>query len=426
MDYQQTIKYLYDNLPMFHRIGPAALKNNLDNTFALDDSYNHPHRHYKTIHVAGTNGKGSVSHMLSAILQSAGYKTGLFTSPHLKDFRERIRVNGEMIEEKNVVKFVEEYINKNKILNLQTSFFELTTCMALDHFKNEEVDVAVIEVGLGGRLDSTNIITPELSVITNISYDHTSILGNTLQKIAGEKAGIIKPMIPVVIGETQIETTDIFTEKARETNSPILFADKRYMVIQKEDGSFTYNLSINSDPIPTDIGLKGIYQQKNLATVLSSVDILRERGFIIDEISLKDGLKNVVPLTGIQGRWQQMGENPKIICDTGHNEGGIRQIIAQLRNEKYDQLHLVFGMVNDKDVDSVLSLLPVDAVYYFTKASIERALNENILMGKAASYGLKGSSYSTVQEAYATARRNAGKNDLIFVGGSTFVVAEVV
>jgi dihydrofolate synthase / folylpolyglutamate synthase len=426
MDYKETIKYLYDNLPMFHRVGPAALKNNLDNTLALDKSFGFPHSQYKTIHVAGTNGKGSVSHLLAAILQSAGYKTGLFTSPHLKNFRERIRVNGEMIPEEDVVKFVEEFIGKNRTLNLQTSFFELTACMAFDYFRTRKVDVAVIEVGLGGRLDSTNIISPVLSIITNISFDHTAILGNTLEKIAIEKAGIIKDNIPVIIGETQAETAAIFTEKAREKNSPILFADKIYKIHQQAHGTYFSFSSSDTEPVKVDLGLKGIYQQKNLATVLSSVDILRKIGFKIDKQEVNFGLKNVVSLTGLQGRWQQLGENPLIISDTGHNEAGIRLVVDQLLKEPFDRLHIVFGMVNDKDVNTILSLLPENAEYYFTKASIERALDENILMTKATSYGLRGNAYPSVQKALDAAKLNAGKNDLIFVGGSTFVVAEVV
>lgn len=425
MDYQQTIQYLYDNLPMFHRIGPAALKNNLDNTLALDESFGFPHRQYKTIHVAGTNGKGSVSHLLAAILQSAGYKTGLFTSPHLKDFRERIRVNGEMISEEDVVSFVEKFIKNNNKLNLQASFFELATSMAFNYFRSMKVDVAVVEVGLGGRLDSTNVITPELSIITNISFDHTAILGNTLKKIAIEKAGIIKHGIPVIVGEYHPETSDVFIEKSNFENAPLLFADQEFHSITDSNGIFSFyqhDLLLYNNLSPE---LKGYYQQKNFLTVISSLEILKKK-WIIPEEAVSEGFSHVTRLTGLQGRWQQLGENPKIICDTGHNEDGIRNVVLQLQNEPFDRLHIIFGMVNDKDVNTVLTYLPKDAKYYFTKASIERALDQHILSEKASVFGLKGNPYPSVKEALNAAKLNAGINDLIFVGGSTFVVAEVI
>jgi dihydrofolate synthase / folylpolyglutamate synthase len=426
MDYQQTIDYLFKNLPMFHRVGPAALKNNLNNSLALDKALGYPHRQYKTIHVAGTNGKGSVSHMLASVLQCSGYKTGLFTSPHLKDFRERIRVNGEMITEKAVIDFIQWYIEKNRSLKLQTSFFELTACMAFSYFSEMNADVAVIEVGLGGRLDSTNIISPVLSVITNISYDHTSILGNTLEKIAIEKAGIIKENIPVVIGETQRETVNIFSDLASKNNTPIFFADQIFQIDRQDNGLYSALSRNGTDLTNIDLELKGNYQQKNLATVLTVIKKLKETGFNIKETNFREGLRNVISQTGLLGRWQEIGKNPRIICDTGHNEAGIRFVIKQLTNEPHDQLHIVFGMVNDKDVDLILSILPPDAVYYFTKASVERALDEKILKEKAALFHLKGESYQTTREALVTAKSNAKANDLIFVGGSTFVVAEVV
>jgi dihydrofolate synthase/folylpolyglutamate synthase len=426
MDYRQTITYLYENLPMFHRVGPAALKNNLDNSLTLDKNYGHPHSNYKTIHVAGTNGKGSVSHMLASVLQSSGYKTGLFTSPHLKDFRERIRVNGEMITEKAVIDFIQGYIEKNRSMKLQTSFFELTACMAFSYFSDLDVDVAVIEVGLGGRLDSTNIITPILSVITNISFDHTSILGNTLEKIAFEKAGIIKKGIPIVIGETQPETENIFNEVAFEKNAGIIFSDQQYHITNQNNGFYSAIRNSNIELNNIELDLKGNYQQKNLATVLGAVEKLNETGFFIEEENIRNGLKNVISSTGLLGRWQETDTKPRIICDTGHNEAGIHMVIDQLKNEPHDQLHIVFGMVNDKDSDSILSLLPTDAVYYFTKAQVERALNEKILKEKAASFQLKGESYQTVGEALGAAKSIAKANDLIFVGGSTFVVAEVI
>jgi dihydrofolate synthase/folylpolyglutamate synthase len=426
MDYRQTIEYLFENLPMFHRVGPAALKNNLDNSLTLDKNYNYPHRYYKTIHIAGTNGKGSVSHMLASVLQSAGYKTGLFTSPHLKDFRERIRVNGEMITEKAVVDFNQGYIEKNRLMKLQTSFFELTACMAFSYFKDLNVDVAVIEVGLGGRLDSTNIINPVLSVITNISFDHTSILGNTLEKIAFEKAGIIKCGIPVVIGETQSETEILFKNIALKNSARIAFSDQEYQIKKQNNGLFSALNNSDNQFNNIELELKGNYQKKNLATVLMSIEKLIETGFIIHEEDIRKGLKNVILNTGLLGRWQETGTKPKIICDTGHNEAGIRLVMDQLKSEPHDQLHIVFGMVNDKDVDSILSLLPPNAVYYFTKAQVERALNEKILKEKASSFQLKGESYQTVVEAMEAAKSNAKEKDLIFVGGSTFVVAEVV
>jgi dihydrofolate synthase/folylpolyglutamate synthase len=425
MDYQQTIQYLYDNLPMFHRIGPAALKNDLSNTMALDEAFGYPRTNYKSIHVAGTNGKGSVSHLLASIFQRAGYKTGLFTSPHLKDFRERIRINGEMISEDEVVTFTDEFIEKNKKLNLQVSFFELTTAMAFSYFRKMGVDVAVIEVGLGGRLDSTNIITPVLSIITNISFDHTAILGNSLEKIAVEKVGIIKKGIPVVVGEHHPKTSPVFIEKANRENAPLLFADKAYFSKSDENGnlSFSNQCSILYRDITT--ALKGDYQKKNFLTVIAAIDILKKKWKITDD-AVREGFAQVAELTGLQGRWQQLGENPKIICDTGHNEAGIRLIMEQLMEERFERLHIVFGMVNDKDVGTILPLLPTNAEYYFTKASIERALDEAILKEKATVFGLNGNSYPTVREALRAAKSNANKNDLIFVGGSTFVVAEVV
>jgi len=426
MNYQETIQYLYAQLPMFHRIGAAALKNNLDNTIALDNYFDHPHQSFKTIHVAGTNGKGSVSHMLAAIFQEAGYKTGLYTSPHLKDFRERIRINGNMISEEAVVQFVDVFLKKNKVAKIAPSFFELTMSMAFDYFRNEKVDIAIVEVGLGGRLDSTNIIVPEISVITNISFDHVNILGDTLEKIAVEKAGIIKEKVPVVIGETQPETEQVFINTSKSKQSEIFFADQDYCIENLSDGHFNVRSEKKRSTREIELDLKGIYQQKNLATVLLAVDVLNTKGFDISDETVNSALKNVVRKTGLLGRWQQIGENPKIICDTGHNEGGITYIVKQLKNEKYEQLHIVFGMVNDKEIDKVLSLLPTTATYYFTRASIERAFDENELMLKASAYNLLGKSYPTVQKALAAAKGNALTNDFIFVGGSTFIVAEVI
>jgi dihydrofolate synthase/folylpolyglutamate synthase len=411
---------------MFHRIGAAALKNNLDNTIALDNYFEHPHKSYKTIHIAGTNGKGSVSHLLASIFQQAGFKTGLYTSPHLKDFRERIRINGEMIPEEDVTAFIEDFLRLNKTPKIEPSFFELTMSMAFDYFRKENVDIAIVEVGLGGRLDSTNIITPEISVITNISFDHVNILGDTLEKIAAEKAGIIKENIPVVIGETQSETEQVFRNTAKSKNSEIRFADQEYLIKNLNNGHFKVFSAKTKTTKEIELDLKGCYQQKNLATVLLTVDVLNEKGFNLSEEIVKEALKSAAKNTGLLGRWQQIGENPRIICDTGHNEGGITLVTQQLQNEKYEHLHIVFGMVNDKEIDKVLALLPKSATYYFTRASIERALDENELMLKASKYNLVGKSYSSTQKALEAAKENASTNDLIFVGGSTFIVAEVI
>jgi len=426
MNYQETLNYLYAQLPMFHRIGAAALKNNLDNTIALDNYFEHPHKSYKTIHIAGTNGKGSVSHLLASIFQQAGFKTGLYTSPHLKDFRERIRINGEMIPEEDVTAFIEDFLRLNKTPKIEPSFFELTMSMAFDYFRKENVDIAIVEVGLGGRLDSTNIITPEISVITNISFDHVNILGDTLEKIAAEKAGIIKENIPVVIGETQSETEQVFRNTAKSKNSEIRFADQEYLIKNLNNGHFKVFSAKTKTTKEIELDLKGCYQQKNLATVLLTVDVLNEKGFNLSEEIVKEALKSAAKNTGLLGRWQQIGENPRIICDTGHNEGGITLVTQQLQNEKYEHLHIVFGMVNDKEIDKVLALLPKSATYYFTRASIERALDENELMLKASKYNLVGKSYSSTQKALEAAKENASTNDLIFVGGSTFIVAEVI
>ncbi len=422
MNYKRAIEYLIEQLPMFQRIGSAAYKDNLDNTIFLDNLYNNPHHYFKTIHIGGTNGKGSVSHMLASVLQSAGYKVGLFTSPHLKDFRERIRVNGRMISKKAVTDFVNDFLKDNK--ELKPSFFEISVSLAFNYFREKKVDIAVIEVGLGGRLDCTNIITPVVSVITNISFDHVNILGDTLSKIAYEKAGIIKKKTPVIIGESQAETDSIFIKKASEMDSPIFFSDKKYKI--ENVGQAAYLAISENESEEYTLGLNGIYQQKNLATVLSSIDILNSSGIKIKKEAISNGLKNVVKNTGLQGRWQKIGERPLIICDTGHNEGGIRYITQQLEMEKYDNLHIVFGMVSDKDITKVLSMLPVKATYYFCKASVERALDENILKDKSLAFGLTGDTYSTVKDALEAAKNNSSEKDMIFIGGSTFVVAEVL
>ncbi len=392
---------------MFQHMGKKAYKTGLETTYALDSQYGHPHRAYKTIHIAGTNGKGSTSHMMAAILQSAGYRVGLYTSPHLKDFRERIRINGQMIPQEYVCSFVEGA--KETISSLSPSFFEITTAMAFRYFADEHVDVAVVEVGLGGRLDCTNIITPEVSVITNISIDHTDLLGDTLDAIAHEKAGIIKPGIPVIIGETQPESAPVFIAKAREEGSPIIFADKEMSEVQ----------------LPT-CEMEGIYQDKNRRTVLAAVRALLGKGWNITQENINEGLARVCSLTGIMGRWQKLGEHPTIVCDTGHNEAGIRFVAEQLKRQKYDRLHIVIGVVSDKKIDKILSLLPKDATYYFTKAQIPRALDEHALMAQAETYGLYGHSYSTVKQAFKAAKDNASPDDFIFIGGSNFTVAEIL
>lgn len=406
MDYQETLEWMFARLPMFQRQGAAAFRKDLTNIKLLDEHLGHPHELYKTIHIAGTNGKGSTSHMLAAVLQKAGYKTGLYTSPHLKDFRERIRVNGVMVPQDYVISFIEkhrEFIEKQSL-----SFFELTVGMAFDFFAKAKVDVAVIEVGMGGRLDATNVIMPEISVITNIGLDHTAFLGITLKKIAAEKAGIIKKGIPVVIGEKQEETTTVFIQKAVKEGCAISFAS---------DTDFPDYVS----------DLKGIYQQKNKKTVLKTLEVLHANGtFLIKPEHIVEGTKNAAKLTGLMGRWQQLGDAPKVFCDTGHNKEGLREVFKQLDQEVFEQLHIVMGVVNDKDLDSILPLFPKKAIYYFCKPNLERGLDEGILKEKALIFGLKCKLYTSVVEAYQAALEAAKEDDLIFVGGSTFVVAEII
>jgi len=430
-NYQETLDYLYQQLPMFQRTGPAAYKNTLDNTLALDKMYDHPHRSFKTIHIAGTNGKGSVSHLLASVLQEAGYKTGLYTSPHLKDFRERIRVNGQMIPEQDVVHFVNSFRKKNETEKLEPSFFELTVTMAFQYFRNEKVDVAVVEVGLGGRLDSTNIILPEVSVITNISMDHTALLGNTLAKIAAEKAGIIKKEIPVVIGETQDESAPVFLRKAKGTGSPLFFADQEFscpysMLLPEGKQVFHVNRKGKNVYPELKLDLLGGYQRRNILPVLKVIELLQQKQWEIRTENIYRGFSQVVKNTGLQGRWQILGNNPLIVCDTGHNEGGLTQVVEQIRNTAWKKLHIVFGMVSDKDTDHILPLLPKEAIYYFTRAAIPRALDETELQARAEKFGLKGKTFKTVSDAFKTAKNNANEHDMIFIGGSTFVVAEIL
>ena len=396
---------MFQQLPMYQRVGAQAFKKDLSRTIKLAKHLGNPHQKFQSVHIAGTNGKGSTSHMLASVLQESGYKVGLYTSPHLKDFRERIKVNGKFIPKKNVVGFINE--NRDFLTENELSFFEMTVGMAFDHFAREKVEIAVIEVGLGGRLDSTNIITPEVSVITNIGLDHTAFLGDTLTKIASEKAGIIKDNIPVVIGEKQKETTDIFTEKAKQHNSEIYFA---------EDLKF--------HKYHTD--LKGDYQNKNIKSVLGAVKVLREKGWEIPEDGLRNGLNSVKLHTSLQGRWDILQEKPKVICDTAHNTEGLSLVFKQLKKEKFQHLHIVLGVVNDKDLDKILPLFPTSAIYYFSKPDVPRGLETEILQQKAAKFGLEGSLFNSVSEAYEAALETALDEDLVFVGGSTFTVAEII
>lgn len=422
MNYQETLEYLYRSTPMFQNVGKDAYKEGLENTLLLDEYLGHPHKNFRTIHVAGTNGKGSCSHTIAAILQSAGYKTGLYTSPHLLDFSERIRVNGTPIDKCFVTDFVETH--RHFFEPLHPSFFEITTAMAFSYFSRMEVDVAVIEVGLGGRLDCTNIIEPDLSVITNISFDHTQFLGHTLAAIAKEKAGIIKYGVPVIIGEYVDETKIVFQNKAKEMNSEIIFAQDNNQVlsaVKTESGMFLYHTR-SIDDLYGELG--GDCQIKNTNTILNAVCKLKERGYDINEENIMSGFRNVSSLTGLMGRWQKMEENPTVICDTGHNIGGMEYIVGQLADIKYDNLHIVIGMVNDKDIDGVVSMLPKHARYYFTQASVKRALGADMMKEIGSSHQLEGESYPCVRKAFEAAKAKAGKDDLIFVGGSTFIVAD--
>lgn len=390
---------------MYQRVGQAAYKADLAATVALADYLNNPEKSFKSIHVAGTNGKGSTSHMLASVFQEAGYKTGLYTSPHLKDFRERIKINGQMIPEGSVVQFIESH--KNYFETHQLSFFEMMVGLAFDYFRSEQVDIAIVEVGMGGRLDSTNIITPELSVITNIGLDHTQFLGDTLEKVASEKAGIIKENIPIVIGETHPETEAVFKRFASEKRTSIVFADQE-------------------EPSQHESDLKGFYQKKNIQTVSVALRILQNRGWNISEDNISKGLGNTISNTGLMGRWQILKQIPKVICDTGHNKEGLELVMAQLKTETFEKLHIVLGVVSDKDLKSVLPLFPKDATYYFCKPKIPRGLDASLLVVRALEFGLKGSEYISVDSAYQNALAQASDEDLIFIGGSTFVVAEVV
>lgn len=426
MTWKQALEYLYAQLPMYHRIGAAAYKNNLDNSLALDELLRHPHKNYPSIHIAGTNGKGSVSNMLSAIYQSAGYKTGLFTSPHLKDFRERIRINGKMISRYYVIRFIENH--RKEFEKIQPSFFEWTTALAFDYFLIKKVDIAIIETGLGGRLDSTNIITPVLSVITNIGWDHANLLGDSLQKIAAEKAGIIKTGIPSIIGERQSEVQEIFENKATAARSKLVVASDNFRAeLQSSDSEIMKANIFHNGKVflkELEMDLTGHYQLKNVCTVLQAVNVLNAQ-FPVSEKQIRKGLKKVKKLTGFNGRWNVLSGKPLIIADTGHNREGIAEVMKQIESIRFNRLHIVLGMVADKDVDSVLRLLPVNAHYYFCKPSVPRGLDARQLKEIASNHKLKGDAFASVNAAVKAAKANAGKRDLIFIGGSTFVVAEI-
>lgn len=431
MTYRDTIDYLYRQLPMFQRVGPVAYKKDLTNTLALCEHLGNPQNRFRTIHVGGTNGKGSVSHMLAAICQAAGLKTGLYISPHYKDFRERIKVDGQYIPQRRVVEFVEN--NLEQIETIQPSFFELCVAMAFDHFAREKVDVAIVEVGLGGRLDSTNVITPLLSVITNISYDHQNLLGDTLPEIAGEKAGIIKPGIPVVIGETQPESAPVFEQKAREIGAPIVFADRHFEAIEADKNDWQsnhYRIFKNNKPYleNLEVDASGPFQARNVATVLQAWELLQTATLprIPDVKALRAGLAQLRTLTRFMGRWQIIGTQPTVLCDSAHNEAGLRMAFERILSMPFRKLHIVTGFVNDKEVGKVLGYFPQHARYYFAKADIPRGLEATVLLEKATGFGLNGRAYASVRNALKAARRAAEPDDLVVVIGSIFVVAEVL
>ena len=454
MTYSETLDYLFNSLPMYHRIGQAAYKADITNTVSLMQHLGHPERRFRSIHVAGTNGKGSVSHMLASILMQAGYKVGLYTSPHLVDFRERIRINGAMIPQEEVTRFVE--LHKDYMQSLQLSFFEMTVGLAFDYFAAQKVDVAVVEVGMGGRLDSTNVITPDLSIITNIGFDHTQFLGNTLPLIAGEKAGIIKPGVPVVIGESHPETRPVFEQKAAEMGAPIYFADDNYRIIaqpappslQSSDLRFTVEkmgiengelrienypsaaaLNVTGDtPAQFTCPLSGSYQLKNLATLFQALELLPTVGYTLSPDNIRNGIARVVQDTGLHGRWEKMDEHPLTICETAHNADGVRAMLQKLGEIPYHHLHLIYGCVNDKDFRSILQMLPHDrTIYYYTQPSVPRALPVAQLAEAAASCGMAGESFSQVADAIRAARANADpRHDLVLVTGSIFLVADAV
>ena len=425
MTYQETITYLYNSAPLFQNVGQGAYKEGLSNTQALDTYFDHPHHRFRTLHVAGTNGKGSCSHTLAAVLQEAGYKVGLYTSPHLVDFRERIRVNGSMVSEQFVIDFVE--LHRAFFEPLHPSFFELTTAMAFHYFAEQQIDIAVIEVGLGGRLDCTNIISPDLAVITNISHDHTGLLGDTLAQIAHEKAGIIKPHTPIIIGEYTKETRPVFEAEAQQKQAPITFAEDRPTIMSKESiATAAYDIYHTVPYSDLQVALRGYCQEKNVNTILHAISALQCMGYTISEEAVRKGFSHVCQLTGLRGRWQQLSDTPRLVCDTGHNTGGFHYLVPQIIAQPCKQLHIVFGMVNDKDINSVLSLLPTHAIYYFTQAKVARALDSNTLQNLASTYGLHGIAYPSVMAATRAALTEAHAEDFIYVGGSSFVVADLL
>lgn len=428
MTYEATLDYLYTSIPVFQRVGASAYKPGLGTSLALDEYLGNPHRAYPTLHVAGTNGKGSVSHLLAAILQEAGYKVGLYTSPHLVDFRERIRINGRMISKTYVTDFVTRH--RPYFESLHPSFFELTSSMAFDYFRAEKVDFAVIEVGLGGRLDSTNIITPLLSIITNISLDHTQFLGDTVEKIAAEKAGILKKEVPAVVGEAeQPAVARVFTETAAQRGTPLTFARDVEVLGKAElnDAGHWHFETRAYGPVEGELG--GLVQKQNARTVLAALHVLAHtKGLIVPAEAVRRGFAGVVELTGLQGRWQTLQQTPRVVCDTGHNVGGWEQLSVQLRHEaaRYSRLYMIVGMVGDKDIDGVLSLMPPEATYFFTQASIQRSLPAENFAVRARAYGLQGTVHPRVEEAFHAALRSADDDTLIFIGGSTFVVADAL
>lgn len=427
MNYNETLQFLFDSLPMYQRIGTAAYKADLENTNALMELTNHPYNRFRSIHVAGTNGKGSVSHMLASIFQEAGFKTGLYTSPHLVDFRERIQINGEKVSEEYICQFVEQHYSS--FLEIKPSFFEMTVAMAFDYFAKEKVDIAIIETGMGGRLDSTNVISPLLSIITNIGFDHTQFLGNTISKIAFEKAGIIKPQTPVLVNEYSNDSRAVFIEKANQENAPIYFAEQLCTLSSKSTNPFTNEISAQT--LDWQLHLKsplaGDYQLKNTAGVIAAISILNKHyEFKIKAEEIQKGIENVIKNTNLMGRWQCIQQKPMIVCDTGHNQDGLSLSIPKLQKMEYEQLHIILGMVNDKEIYSVLELFPKSALYYFCKASIPRALDASILKEKAQKQGLNGSAFSNVEDAIQSALKESKNDDLIFIGGSTFVVADAL
>jgi len=430
MDYNETISYLFSRLPMYQRTGKAAYKANLDNTHALDSLLDHPHRRFTSIHVAGTNGKGSVSHMLASILTEAGYRTGLYTSPHLLDFRERIRIDGTMIGEQEVVDFTERI--RSGIDAIDPSFFEVTVAMAFDHFAKEQVDIAVLETGMGGRLDSTNIVTPALSVITNISLDHTEFLGSTIELIAAEKGGIIKEHVPVVVGRNRDTVYEVLGKMAASREAVMIRAgDERefnYMTLtgDQQHTIFHFTDEVSGTPFPVETDLGGMYQHENISTVLTALRVLRGQGVDLSAEAERKGFAGVRRNTSLRGRWEVLGANPRIICDTAHNAGGVQFVSEQLRTIQHKKLHMIWGMVGDKPAAEILRLLPPDAAYYFTQPSIPRAMPVEKLAGQARDAGLPGDVYGSVEEAFEAARAHATPEDTIFIGGSTFVVADLL